>query len=325
MPAGLLNLVASGHVEDSIPNLHAVGPRRLPVGSHLAASAEAGGPSVASAAEAARQAARAAHSAVRTAYIPTQLDATSSPSSASSAFPEAFISTLRPASRISADAASSFLSSPADLRATKPDATSFFGLFDDKFSNKAWRTRHNYSLDRGIKFMVVDKGAKDGQTNSLIVDTDLFDDEKFGCHESRAKGLGTTFKFMKKLNQEYGKEWWWHPEFTFGAVVGRVGIKLTDQTTGEVKWDAIYELSEGSNYLMKDDKPIGGNHPFFQPDWCPAPGGPYAHRFELKVTNLGELPGPELENIATMYFNVYNSQHLANTYAYENEAGADTA
>lgn len=191
-------------------------------------------------------------------------------------------------------------------------ATSFIFGPSAEMSNVEWRKRHNYNLDRGTKFAVVYKSP-------LIIDSDLFDDELFGCHESRGKGLN-SLKIMKKLSGEYGKEWWYHPEFTLGAVVGRIGVNLTDQTTGEVKWDAIYELPEDSNFLMRDDKPIGGSHPFFQPDWCPAPPGPYSHRYLLTLKNLGELPEPGQETIGHIMFTQYNPTQLENTYTFENAA-----
>jgi len=180
-------------------------------------------------------------------------------------------------------------------------------------SNGSWRKRHNYNLDRGTKFAVVHKSP-------IIVDSDIFDDEKFGCYGPREEGWKNKLKVMKTLKGDYGKEWWHHPEFTFGAVLGRIGIHLVDQTTGEVKWDAIYELPADSNFLMRDDKPIGGSHPFFQPDWCPAPPGPYSHRYVLTVKNLGELPEPGLETIGQMMFTQYNPTQLEHTYMFENDA-----
>lgn len=183
----------------------------------------------------------------------------------------------------------------------------------DPFDNVEWRQRHNYSLDRGTKFGVIYKSP-------TILHTDLFDIEEFGCHESRGfKGLG-SLRFMKRLKGNYGKQWWHHPEFTFGSVLGRIGVTLQDLTDGTIKWDAVYELPEGSNFLMRDDKPIGGSHPFFEPDWCPAPAGAMAHRYLLTVKNLGELPEPALETIGNIMFMQYNPTQLEHTYAYENDA-----
>jgi len=298
MPVGLSSLLAAGAGPDatSLAVPHPAVGSRAPLASHFWSAGHAHPTAAAAAAQAAGNAANAATAVVRTAFARS---ATSVEHHSASG---AEVHLSQPMTRLPSkkDSGSSFLGVP------------FLGPAKEN-DNFEWRKRHNYSLDRGAKFGVVYKSP-------LILDSDLFDLESFGCHESRGfQGLGSG-KFMKTLKGDYGKEWWHHPEFTFGTVVDRIGVKLQDQTTGEVKWDAVYELPENSNFLMRDDKPVGGSHPFFQPDWCPPPSGAMAHKYLLTIKNLGELPEPGLEDIGSMMFMQYNPTTLAHTYMYENDA-----
>lgn len=299
---GLSSLLAFGH--DGATPHGAMQPRRASLAASFwtaASGADASQLAPAVAVAAASKAARAASEAVRTAF--PAVSSGQGRSSASSLRAQQLIPPQRAAPRHSAAAqGSSFLTNTL----TKED-------------NFEWRKRHNYNLDGGQKFAVTFKTPS-------IVDTDLFDLEKFGCNGDRGMTGG---RISKLLNKDYGKEWWRHPEFTFGSVVGRVGITLQDVTSGEIKWDAVYELADDSNFLMNDDKPIGGSHPFFQPDWCPAPPGATSHRYLLTIKNLGELPEPGLETIGSMMFTQYTPTNLDHTYTHENaappEPGAEPA
>lgn len=223
-------------------------------------------------------------------------------------------------------------STPHSATTTPKHSTSFmFGLsgnnqdgkgpdWGDPQSPSDWRKLHNYNLDQGTKFGVT-------YADPQLIDTDLFDLQKFGCNEERGWGYGggimSKLKMLKRLKGEFGKEWWMHPEFVFGHNMSRISVKLTDLTNGEVRWDAVYEMPEGSNFLMKDDKPIGGSHPFFEPDWCPAASGPYSHKFLLRIRNLGEQPDPATDDYVHVFFTQYNVTNLSNTYAFEDPAPPD--
>jgi len=173
----------------------------------------------------------------------------------------------------------------------------------------AWRTAHNYHLDRGSKFMIAFRSP-------FLMKTDLFDLQKFGCYEERG---WAGFKLLDKANANYGKFWWKHPEISFGGPLGTIGVTLQDESTGEIKWDAVYNL-KGKQHLLNEDKPIGGSHPFFQPDWCPAPPGATAHRLHLVVSNLDSLPRAGLERAGEMIFMQYGPTSLENTYKFEDTA-----
>merc|ERR1712176_547841 len=141
-----------------------------------------------------------------------------------------------------------------------------------------------------MKFMISYKSP-------MIGGTDLFDLEKFGCYEKRgSQGM----KMMRKL--AYGKEWWHHPSFWFNGKFHRIGVRLQDLTTGELRWDAIYDIGKAPHKakqapfsdgcvgdtgtgLCAEERPIGGSKPYFQPDWCPAPADFLAHRYRLTISN----------------------------------------
>mmetsp|Transcript_55086 Transcript_55086/g.131268 ORF Transcript_55086/g.131268 Transcript_55086/m.131268 type:complete len:347 (+) Transcript_55086:127-1167(+) len=178
-----------------------------------------------------------------------------------------------------------------------------------------WREDHNVSLDQGIKFGL-------SSTSKDIVGTNLFDLNTFGCYPGKFPGWGprpSHGPWGPPLS--YGKKWWKHPSFRFSVNVGLVGVHLEDLTTGEVRWDAIYNCHRTSK-LHAYFYPIGGSHPFFQPDWCPAPNDNMAHKFLLRITNLSNLgtkPSVFADEIGRMYFTVYGPKQLANTYQYEAE------
>eukprot|EP00931_Biecheleriopsis_adriatica_P039420 TRINITY_DN22542_c0_g2_i2.p1 TRINITY_DN22542_c0_g2~~TRINITY_DN22542_c0_g2_i2.p1 ORF type:complete len:317 (-),score=70.77 TRINITY_DN22542_c0_g2_i2:79-1029(-) len=209
----------------------------------------------------------------------------------------------------------------------------------------SWRKQHNYFLDRGMKFMI-------NYRTPQLTGTDLFDLEKFGCFQTRGyrkKG------FMERRGLDFVakkfKKWWEHPRIQFAAPFKRVGVHLQDLTTGEVKWDAIYNLGQakwkdnksaseslGLSFmtdkkksdcvgndgyeLCNAEKPIGGEHPYFQPDWCPAPNDGMAHKYLLKVTNLSQVNQPEQPLVGEIHFTQYPLGNLENTYDYENYAPA---
>lgn len=144
-----------------------------------------------------------------------------------------------------------------------------------------WRLQHNYFLDHGTKFALAYK-------DPMITWTNLFDLKKFGCYdrEDFGKAFANKFRKLSKILdiENEGKRWWIHPSFQFGTTFERVGVHLQDETTGEVRWDAIYDLSKkgpsyypdskkfgkeslisraGGNTLTGDELPVGGAHPFF--------------------------------------------------------------
>ncbi|CAE6925531.1 IMCE [Symbiodinium natans] len=206
----------------------------------------------------------------------------------------------------------------------------------DKFSPWTWRKQHNYFLDRGAKFMMVYK-------TPTIVSTDLFDLEKYGCFQVRGfqggEGLGYFAKAAASavgMKQEHLKKWWIHPRIEFSSPVSRIGVRLQDMTTGELRWDAIYDLgkaawkrqqpgekascSKDGWHLCEDEEPVGGEHPFFLPDWCPGPNDGMSHKYLLTVSNLSSRDSPEQPLVGEMLFTQYGINQLDNTYAFEMHA-----
>lgn len=200
--------------------------------------------------------------------------------------------------------------------------------FEQSFSPFDWRQKHNYFLDRGMKFMVVYKSPE-------VVSTDLFDLERFGCVTTRT---GSSTKLLRTLDkftgQRKNKQWWDHPSFVLGSRFKRIGVRLQDLTSGELKWDAIYNIGDaqwkhapGENddgaacrdgkHLCEEEEPIGGSHPFFQPDWCPGPTDGVSHKYHLEIKNLGQVDQPSQPLVGEMFFTQYPMSKLENTYSYE--------
>jgi len=119
-----------------------------------------------------------------------------------------------------------------------------------------------------------------------------------------------------KINVYCGKMWWVHPTIKLGAPLRQIGVKLTDLTTGDVRWDAVYMIEPGT--LKAEDLPVGGSHPFFQPDWCPPPGDFMAHKFRLTVKNYDPDVRAGMDVAGQLYFTLYSAPLLANTYQFEN-------
>jgi len=204
------------------------------------------------------------------------------------------------------------------------------------FSPWTWRKQHNYFLDRGAKFMLVYKTPS-------IVSTDLFDLEKFGCFQVRGFQGGSGLGYLANAaansmghRNEKVKEWWIHPRLEFSAPVSRIAVRLQDMTTGELRWDAIYDLGkaawkkrnpmeektcpEDGWHLCEDENPVGGEKPFFQPDWCPGPNDGMSHKYLLTVKNLSQSDSPEQPLVGEMLFTQYGINQLDNTYSYEMHA-----
>lgn len=174
-----------------------------------------------------------------------------------------------------------------------------------------------------------------------IIGTDLFDMELFGCY--RRGGVSKLAKASASMEGEIiAKEWWRHPSIWFSGPFTRIGVRLQDLTTGELRWDAVYDVGDAPHRAEKDgedcevvpaglaglcpkERPVGGSHPFFQPDWCPGPGDSVAHKFRLTVSNLGQHGSPERPLVGEMFFTQYGPAQLANTYAYENTGPAAAA
>lgn len=205
-----------------------------------------------------------------------------------------------------------------------------------QFSPWTWRKQHNYFLDRGAKFMLVYKTPS-------IVSTDLFDLEKFGCFQVRGFQGGSGLGYLANAaansmghRNEKVKEWWIHPRLEFSAPVSRIAVRLQDMTTGELRWDAIYDLGkaawkkrnpmeektcpEDGWHLCEDENPVGGEKPFFQPDWCPGPNDGMSHKYLLTVKNLSQSDSPEQPLVGEMLFTQYGVNQLDNTYSYEMHA-----
>mmetsp|Transcript_40348 Transcript_40348/g.93557 ORF Transcript_40348/g.93557 Transcript_40348/m.93557 type:complete len:359 (+) Transcript_40348:84-1160(+) len=220
--------------------------------------------------------------------------------------------------------------------AFKPKAAGDWFKDPDRFSPWTWRKQHNYFLDRGAKFMIVYK-------TPTIVSTDLFDLEKFGCFQVRGYQGGEGADYFAKaaagglgVSQEQTKKWWIHPRIEFSAPVTRIGVRLQDLTTGELRWDAIYDLGkaawkkrpqaeekdcpENGWHLCEDEEPVGGEHPFFLPDWCPGPNDGMSHKYLLTVSNLSSRDSPEQPLVGEMLFTQYGINQLDNTYAFEMHA-----
>jgi len=115
------------------------------------------------------------------------------------------------------------------------------------------------------------------------------------------------------INPEYVRPWTFHPSFLFDKPQGYIRVMLQNTTTGEMKWDAIYNL-RGKNKLSALEAPADGNVPFFYPNWCRDDAIDGAQQFELKILNLDSNIRPEEEEIAKMMFTKYGSQQVAQTY-----------
>eukprot|EP00392_Amoebophrya_sp_AT5.2_P007924 g7943.t1 len=193
---------------------------------------------------------------------------------------------------------------------------------------REWIRHHNRSLDHGQKFMVYSRSP-------MIQYTDLFNLNRFGCFN------GNDFDT---------KYWWHHPQIKFGVPLGEIRVTLQNDSTGELKWDALYDL-QGGTFLRHDAEPISGKHAFFTPDWCPgfsemgvgnfgqggAPatdsamggggmgGGSYntAHAYTLTVTNLGSKPSAGLGVVGKIQFNHYPFPLLETNYSYESDIGLE--
>jgi len=150
------------------------------------------------------------------------------------------------------------------------------------------------SADLGMKFLVPFKSA-------TIKGTDLFDLDKFGCHK---RGPHDSFALTQQLLRSFGKKFWRHPALSFAMPVGRIRVDLRDDTNGDVRWDAVYDL-KGGKVLDGWTPPIGGGNPYFQPDWCPAPSDFLAHRYRLRVHNLSAVHSPQIEDLGQMIFMQY--------------------
>eukprot|EP00440_Ansanella_granifera_P047674 gb/GFBE01051638.1/.p1 GENE.gb/GFBE01051638.1/~~gb/GFBE01051638.1/.p1 ORF type:complete len:318 (+),score=71.58 gb/GFBE01051638.1/:1-954(+) len=242
-------------------------------------------------------------------------------------------------------------------RSPSSPSSFLFGLFkkpaffeDPKqWSPFTWRKQHNYFLDRGMKFMIHYRTPQ-------ITGTNLFDQEQFGCVTQRGpikgeglEGLATKLSAKVGIHQEKEyKKWWLHPRIEFAAPYKRIGVRLQDLTTGELRWDAIYNLGDAKwkkekkmmfedkddeDYcfdndgwtLCPDERPIGGEHPFFQPDWCPGPNDGMAHKYRLTVKNLSQVNQPEQPIVGEIFFTQYPLAQLLNTYDYENYAPVDAS
>eukprot|EP00927_Polykrikos_kofoidii_P062647 TRINITY_DN57450_c0_g1_i1.p1 TRINITY_DN57450_c0_g1~~TRINITY_DN57450_c0_g1_i1.p1 ORF type:complete len:282 (+),score=22.89 TRINITY_DN57450_c0_g1_i1:79-924(+) len=173
------------------------------------------------------------------------------------------------------------------------------------------------SFDKGMKFEVVHK-------TPLITSTDLFDVHKFGCRTGRTppsnNPLGSVARklagclFLGTCDSAGSV----HPEIHFGVDARTIGVKLQDLTSGEVRWDAIYRL-HNKRALLKDDSPIGGNHPLFKPDWCPAPGDFSTHTYRFTVSNLDSAFSPGMDKYGEMIVTQYGPSQLANSYQWESQ------
>lgn len=150
------------------------------------------------------------------------------------------------------------------------------------------------TVDMGMKFLVPFKSA-------TIKGTDLFDLDKFGC---RGTSRDDSFALTQQLLRSFGKKFWRHPSLSFAIPLGRIRLDLRDETNGEVRWDAVYDL-KGGKVLDGWAPPLGGGNPYFQPDWCPAPADFLAHRYHLRVHNLSTVRAPQTEDLGQMIFIQY--------------------
>ncbi|CAD7938180.1 unnamed protein product [Amoebophrya sp. A25] len=164
-----------------------------------------------------------------------------------------------------------------------------------------WIAHHNHDLDQGMKFMVQSKSG-------TILWTDLFNTYRFGC-----------------FSDNFHQKWWWHhPQLRLGMPLFETKVTLQNDLTGEVKWDAVYNLA-GKSFLRHDAEPIGGKHPFFLPDWCPGPAGDNttAQTWTLTVRNLGVKPFPEVDVVGKMRFIQYPFPLLEANYVHEADIDKD--
>merc|ERR1712217_382540 len=102
----------------------------------------------------------------------------------------------------------------------------------------------------------------------------------------------------------------------FNMNLREIGVKVQDLTSGDIRWDAIYSIY--GRTLNSLELPMGGSHPFFQPDWCPAPGDFLAHKYRLTISNLSQMERPEQAVVGEILFTQFGPRQLADTYAYEN-------
>lgn len=213
------------------------------------------------------------------------------------------------------------LSSAAGVGASASSVAGRAAGVDAMFNGDFRRMSHNYSLDRGMKFMI-------NYRTPSIEHTDLFDLDKFGCFDDLRDepiGVAETQAHASKAVERWaacslggvcGKQWYRHPSIRLNAPMKIIGVTLTDLTSGDVRWNAIYNIDNG--LLKSEDLPVAGNKPYFQPDWCPAPGDFMAHKFRLLIKNLDSMQRSGSDIAGSIYFTLYGSPLLANSYQWEN-------
>lgn len=182
---------------------------------------------------------------------------------------------------------------PSDVRnaiSENVDLGQLQNLFPVAQNPAGWIKSHNYALDQGLKFMIHSKSP-------LLNWTDLFDLTRWGCFTD-------SYRF---------KYWWHHPQIRFGVPLHMIKVTLTDNNTGYMKWDAIYDLG-GRPFLRFDEEPQGGTRPFFAPDWCPGHKGQTAKSYTLEVHNLSSSPHSTLDFVGRMNFAQYNLPLLQANY-----------
>eukprot|EP00397_Hematodinium_sp_SG-2012_P047630 GEMP01054256.1.p1 GENE.GEMP01054256.1~~GEMP01054256.1.p1 ORF type:complete len:238 (+),score=36.15 GEMP01054256.1:102-815(+) len=189
-----------------------------------------------------------------------------------------------------------------------------------------WDVTHNHALHAQQKFMIQMK-------TPYIRATDLFDLDKFGCHSAEmhvcTKEPGAAIqkdgnmyghcdhatKDPKMAKFDFGRWWFTHPSIAFGVPLHKIKVTLQNMTTGLLKWSAIYDL-HGSNFLGHYEDPLGGEKPFFYPNWCsPKTPGGTSESYEFTVRNLSSKPNPSLDLVGKILFTRYGPDQVNDTYA----------
>ena len=101
-------------------------------------------------------------------------------------------------------------------------------------------------------------------------------------------------------------------------------MTLTEVSTGETKWDGIYDLG-GSPILRTFARPLGGEKPFFAPDWCGASTGlsptSKSKSWVLKVQNLDGERHALVKRVGALGFTQFPPELVEQNYRHEQDIG----
>jgi len=202
-----------------------------------------------------------------------------------------------------------------------------------------WENFHYHAKTFGVKYMI-----NSGLGVNLIA-TDLFS-PNFGCNTYRPVcnasevGQATSLKQLAgnqmqnfpfgppiegcpygtnhlETRKAFMRTVLAHPQFHFRIPLGQIKIQLLNTTTGTLMWDAIFDL-KGQKHLLRLPQPIGGEHPYFHPNFCA--DREYlknmANNFKLTITSLEpQRYGDGNDIVAELEFTRFGQNLIDKSYA----------